>query len=163
MVRKVCVYGSLGGIVLFIDQYTKYLVLKNMGLGESISVIHNFFSITYIRNYGAVFGFLNNSETDWQFWLFMGAILFACVFVFYTLWSNKNNDILWIACSLLLAGGFGNTIDRIRYRYVIDFFDFFIGNYHWPAFNLADCYIIIAIILLLFEPYLTKILKKTVE
>ena len=161
MIRNIVVYGILCLLLLSLDQYTKYMIVSSMSLGESIALIPQFFHLTYIRNYGAVFGFLNNSHTDWQFWLFMVSIILVCIFVLYTLRSNKDNILVWIACTFLLAGGFGNTLDRIQFRYVIDFFDFFIGEYHWPAFNFADCYILIAIIILLSEPYLHTIVEKT--
>lgn len=160
MTRNIFIYGILCLLLFIADQYTKYLVISNMYLGESIPVISNIFHLTYIRNYGAVFGFLNDSTTNWQFWLFMLSILLVCCFVIYTLRKQSESTLTWIACAFLLAGGFGNTLDRIRFRYVVDFFDFFIGKYHWPAFNFADCYIIIAISILLFEPYLTTIIKK---
>lgn len=163
MIRNVILYGICTLFLLGIDQYTKELIIEYFFLGESITIIPHFFHITYIRNYGAVFGFLNNKGITWQFWLFMLSIIIMCIFVGYTLWTNKKNKLLWISCSLLLAGGFGNTIDRIRFRYVIDFLDFFIVDYHWPAFNFADCYIVIALAILLCEPYLHKIVKKTKE
>lgn len=163
MIRNIIIYSILCLFLFCIDQYTKYMILSYMSLGDTIVIIPHFFHLTYIRNYGAVFGFLNNSNTDWQFWLFMVSIVLVCIFVIYTLRTHKKNTWIWISCSFLLAGGFGNTVDRIRFRYVVDFFDFFIGQYHWPAFNFADCYIIIAIIILLFEPYLNTIILQGEE
>ena len=132
-------------IFVFVDQITKGLVDLNIGLNQSISLIPNFFSLTYVHNTGAAFSMFEGAR-----WIFVIiAIIFLNV-IFQFFIKNKNlskKDIIIYA--LLLAGIIGNLIDRILYGYVIDFLDFTIFGYDFAIFNLADTFIVISIILIL--------------
>lgn len=136
-------------IVVFLDQITKYLIIQTLHPGQIIEIIPNFFNIVDVRNRGAAFGLLNRDDIEWQFWLFLSAGIFAAIFIIYLLRTN-NSPIFIICLSLIFGGALGNLIDRIKDRAVIDFFDFYVGNLHWPAFNVADIAICTGAIVIAF-------------
>ena len=140
--------------LLAIDQITKYLVSSNMTLYQEIPIIKNFFSLFYIRNDGAAFSMLGG-----QTWLFYIITIVALVIVYF-LYKSSNKSISLIATSILLAGILGNFIDRLLYKEVIDFFSFTFGSYNFAVFNVADSYIVIAVILFVIE---TLFLDKKVK
>lgn len=131
--------------ILVLDQWTKWLVLKNMHFAESIPVIDGFFYITSHRNRGAAFGILQNQQ-----WLFIIITLFVIGFILYYLWKGKEEHLLMpVALSLVLGGAVGNLIDRVRFQEVVDFIHFQFGSYTFPLFNIADSAIVIGVILLM--------------
>ena len=142
------------GIVI-LDQVTKAMIHYNMRLHESIVLVEGFFAITYIRNPGAAFGFLANLSDGFRFFFFatisVGALIFLALFFYKT-----RSDDYWTVFAISLVGGgaFGNLIDRLRLGEVIDFLDFFIGPYHWPAFNVADSAISTGLALLVLQLFL---------
>lgn len=140
--------------LLAIDQITKYLVSSNMVLYQEIPIIKNFFSLLYIRNDGAAFSMLGG-----QTWLFYIVTIIALIIVCF-LYKSSDKKISLIATSILLAGILGNFIDRLLYKEVIDFFSFTFGSYNFAVFNVADSYIVIAIILFLID---TIFLEKRVK
>ena len=91
-----------------------------------------------IRNRGAAFGFLNRSDIEWQFWLFLLATLVAAVAIILLVRTAQEQPWLFRALGLVMGGALGNLIDRIRFRAVVDFLDIYVGDWHWPAFNVAD-------------------------
>lgn len=135
--RYLIVYG-IGLLSIIADQFTKWLTVQHIPLWNGFPVIPDFFNLVHVLNRGAAFGFLNNTETSWQIWLFSGAAIAACIAVHLMARSAKPNKILFIALGFILGGAVGNLIDRIRIGAVIDFLDFYYKNYHWPAFNVAD-------------------------
>ena len=121
------------------------------------AIIPGFFDLVNIRNRGAAFGFLNNPDTEWQFWLFMAATAIAVIAILAMLReTNKSAQVLGLG--LILGGAAGNLVDRIRFRAVIDFLDFYWGGWHWPAFNIADSGICVGAFLLC-----VSILRKPVK
>ena len=137
---------------LVIDQVTKHLVAGQMDLYQSIEVLP-FFNITYVHNLGAAFSFLAD-QGGWQRWFFTAIALIASViFVVWLAKTPKENRILGIAFALLLSGAVGNLIDRVLFGYVIDFLDFYIGTYRWPAFNVADSVIFIGAALMIYDSF----------
>ena len=133
--------------VILIDIITKLLVSNNMLLNKSITIIPNFFYLTYARNYGGAWSIFENST------LIITIIsLIVIIGIIYYLYKNKTTKKLEIiGYSLLLGGAIGNLIDRIIYGYVIDFLDFYILGYDYHIFNIADIGIVIGIILLLIS------------
>lgn len=126
-------------LVLVLDITTKYWVMNTIGFGwENRIEVLPFFNLLYVHNYGAAFSFLSDAG-GWQRW-FLAAIAFGvtCVLIYWMRAINVSNKLLNIAYALVIGGALGNLYDRIVYGYVIDFLDFFIGNSHWPAFNVAD-------------------------
>ncbi|MFA5479512.1 MAG: signal peptidase II [Candidatus Muiribacteriota bacterium] len=128
-----------------IDRLTKYIVINNMSLHDTIPVLNDVFHITYIRNYGAAFGFLQHKLA-----LFV-IVAFLSVFMIFFYAFSKQAERIWtqVALGALLGGALGNLYDRIFFGYVIDFLDFRLINF--PIFNFADVVIDIGIIMLFYE------------
>ena len=141
-------------IFLLIDIFTKQLVKNTLNLYDSIPIIPNFFSITYVINDGAAFSILKG---ELWFFIILGFVLLF--FIFYYLQKEKLNIYKTIYYSFLIAGVLGNLLDRMLYKGVVDFLDFTIFSYNAPIFNLADTFIVISVILIVFES-LKEVLKK---
>ena len=123
------IFLPVAALVCAIDQASKWWIVKHMTLESVITVVPGFFDIVSVRSRGAALGFLNRSDIDWQFWLFLGASLVH---------KSGKAPLLWTGLAMILGGAIGNLIDRLRWREVVDFLDFYIGQSHWPAFNVAD-------------------------
>ncbi len=151
MRNRYAIIAAVTALVTLIDQVTKVMVLLSIPLYTEIPVIKGFFSLVHVRNRGAAFGFLNRHDISWQFWLFLAATLVAVVVVIMLARSSLPGDYpFFLSLGLILGGAVGNLIDRVLYREVIDFLDFYQGNYHWPAFNVADMAICCGAALALF-------------
>ncbi len=141
---------GLAAVVVLLDQLTKAWVVSVLPLRRRIDLTP-FFSLTHVHNTGAAFSFLSDAG-GWQRWFFLGLALVASVVI--VVWLRRlPPGAHWEAAglSLVLGGALGNFIDRLRYGYVIDFLDFHLGRWHWPAFNLADTAISLGVMLLLWE------------
>ena len=134
-------------VLVTADQFSKFLIVKNFVENEKIVLIKNFFNITYIKNYGAGFSILQNQT------IFLVVVTIAAIgFVTYLLIKSKNNEAFNRVCYLLIIGGaIGNLIDRLTLGYVIDFLDFYIFEYDFPVFNIADSFLTIGCILLIIS------------
>ena len=146
----------LMAVVLFLvglDQYTKHLVHERFRLGESIPILPEFFSLTYIRNTGAAFGFLAHADPAFRVPFFIAVPLLALGAIFYVFRKLPPSDWrLSSALALLVGGAVGNLIDRVRYGWVIDFLDFHWHNQaHFPAFNVADMAICVGVGILMID------------
>jgi signal peptidase II len=145
-------YLVLVAATLALDRWTKILVQNRFDLNESISVIDGFFNITYVRNTGVAFGIFSSISSPAKSVLLSVFTAFAAVVVIvYSVRSSVRNRALQIALGLILGGALGNLYDRLAYGYVVDFLEFYVGNYHWPSFNVADSAISIGVVLLAFE------------
>jgi signal peptidase II len=140
-----------GGVVLF-DQLTKALVLRTVPLNTTIPVIGGFFNLTHIYNPGGAFGLMANLSATLRaiIFLFISSLAVAVIFYFYKK-TPAHYTSLAAAFALIFGGAIGNLIDRIRLGMVIDFLDFYLGNWHWPAFNVADSAISIGIGIFLYH------------
>ena len=132
------IVSAAGLVWLVLDQLTKAVITANVALNHGFSVIPGFFDIVHVLNRGAAFGFLNNRDTDWQFWLFLGAAVAVTVIIVSMVRTAQFSRLLFFGFGSILGGAMGNLIDRIRVRAVTDFLDFYVGQWHWPAFNVAD-------------------------
>lgn len=140
----------VAGLILVIDQLTKLYVDNSMTLYSSITVVDNFFNITYIRNPGAAFGILADSTFRIPF--LVGVSVAALGAILYMLRSTpREQKFSVLALSLIFAGAAGNLIDRVRLGEVIDFLDLHWHGHHWPAFNVADSSICIGAAVLLWS------------
>ena len=138
-------------VILFADQLTKYIVDQTMPLHHSIPVIDNLFSLTYIRNTGAAFGIFARSAAGFRLPFLVLFSLVAIGFICMMLRRLPERETgLITALSFILSGAIGNLIDRIIYGEVIDFLDFYWSNYHWPAFNLADSFITVGVLITVY-------------
>ncbi len=157
MNKKYIFLVGIGILIIAIDQILKIWILRHFELGESIVVINGYFNITYVRNFGAAFGFLSESHPMFREVFFLSMPPVALVVILMILRGVRENDYFQIvALSLVFGGAIGNYIDRIRFRYVVDFLDFHIQEkYTWPAFNIADsaivCGVFILLVLMFFE------------
>ena len=141
-------------IILFLglDLISKYLVTKNMFVGESIKIINNFFSITYVKNTGAAWSILSSNT-----WIVTAiSILIIIGIIFYIYKYASKNKLEVIALSMILGGAMGNLIDRIMNGYVVDFLDFNLFGWNYPIFNLADTFIVIGVILYIIYVWRNK-------
>lgn len=138
--------------IIALDQMTKTYVHTQMQLHESKVIIENFFNFTYVRNFGAAFGFLAQMPELFRDIFFLSMPPMACALIIYILTTLKENQTAQvIALSSIFGGALGNYIDRLHYRYVVDFLDFHIkGKYTWPAFNIADMAIVGGVCLLVY-------------
>ena len=125
--------------IVVIDQLTKAYIVQTMQLHESIPIIPGYFSLTYIRNPGAAFGILASSHSAFRLIFFVTTSLFAIGLLAMIFFRLKSDD-WWghLTIASILGGAIGNLIDRLRFGEVVDFLDFYINGYHWPAFNVAD-------------------------
>jgi signal peptidase II len=138
-------------VLLVADQCTKALIARNIILNTSKEVIPGFFQIVHIRNKGAIFGFFSQSGNRYVFLLLTLASLAALsLVVYYFFKAPPDERWLKISLSLIMAGAFGNFIDRVFKGYVIDFLDVSVKGWHWPSFNVADSCISIGAVLLIF-------------
>ena len=125
--------------IIVLDQITKIWVVRAIRLYDSIPVIEGIFDLVHIRNRGMAFGLMNRSDIDVSFYFLVLATMGAIIFILFWFIRLKTGDRrLTVGFSLVLGGAIGNLIDRIRLKEVIDFLDFYLGKYHWPAFNVAD-------------------------
>jgi len=142
----------IGGIVLVLDQVTKFLVVSFLPIYSSVDIIPGFFSLVHVRNTGAAFSFLAGGFSAWRQIFFVTVSLLGIAVVFYV-YKRLGKEEKWArtALALIFGGAVGNLVDRVRLGEVIDFLDCYIGKYHWPAFNVADSAISVgAVVLLVF-------------
>lgn len=144
---------GLAAIVTVLDQATKWLVEATIPYHGTVPVIQGVFDLVNIRNRGAAFGFLNRSDIEWQFWLFLGATIVAVWAILSLTRASRHDPALFTAFGCIMGGALGNLVDRIRYRAVVDFLDFYWGDWHWPAFNVADIAICIGAFLAFIAMY----------
>ncbi len=140
----------IGLLCTLIDQISKIIIISSCTLGEVNDIIHSFFSISYIKNYGAAWGIFSDSTIL----LAIISIIFLIFSLKYVNDKEKINKIEMVSYGLLLGGIVGNLIDRIFRGHVVDFLSFNIFGYDFPVFNIADSFIVIGIIIILFMTFL---------
>ncbi|SJL85288.1 signal peptidase II [Vibrio palustris] len=148
---------GLALLVFIADIGIKYFVMNTMNYGwEHRLEVLPFFNFVYVHNFGAAFSFLSD-QAGWQRWLF-SAIAFAVVAFLIFSMRRSNASEKWgnIAYALIVGGAVGNVFDRIVHGFVIDYLDVHWGNYHWPAFNLADSAICVGAVMIVLEGFFVK-------
>ncbi|SOY49294.1 prolipoprotein signal peptidase (SPase II) [Cupriavidus taiwanensis] len=136
-------------LVVLLDQFFKIVIVRSFSYGESRPVT-SFFNLVLVYNKGAAFSFLADAG-GWQRWFFTGLGVVVGAFIVWLLYRHTGQRLFCFAVSLILGGAVGNVIDRVVYGHVIDFLDFYVRNYHWPAFNVADCAITVGAVLLIVD------------
>jgi len=149
-------YYILALFIIAIDQLTKWLVVRTMEVGESISVIEGFFSITSHRNSGAAWGIFEGQ----MFLFYIITIVVVLGVVYFMQKYAKHDNVLAFGLSFILGGAIGNFIDRLIHQEVVDFFDFTIFNYNFPIFNIADSALTIGVVLVIIAMILDERRKK---
>ena len=143
---------AIAVVIIGIDQWTKWLVVKGMGLYDSISLIPGFLNITHVRNTGAAFGMFASSKPGLMALMLLAFTAIAIgVVVWLWIQNRAKGGIFGYALAFIFAGATGNLIDRIRLGEVIDFVDVYWGRSHWPAFNVADSAITVGVGILLIH------------
>ncbi len=133
--------------LLTLDQITKALIINFFDLYESVPIFP-IFNLTFVVNYGFAFGLLNNPSIN-QIVVSIFILLIISYFLFLLI--KTQDKFFQFSLTLILAGALGNFIDRIFRGFVIDFIDIYIGNNHWPAFNIADSTITVGFLLLIIN------------
>ncbi len=149
-------------LVVCLDQGTKIALVSWLRVHESVPVIAGFFNMVHVRNRGMAFGFMNRPNMDIGFWLLVSATILAIVLLLFWFYRMKDeSNWTTFGLSLILGGALGNLIDRIRLREVIDFLDFHVGTWHWPAFNVADASITVGAFVVGLSLFISEPRKKT--
>jgi signal peptidase II len=139
----------VSSVVIVLDQLTKFLILDNL---RFLPIeITPFFNFVLAWNRGISFGLLNQ-QTSWVFWALTIAAIIIVVGIFLYMLSQKSARKI-IPLSMVMGGAIGNIIDRFWHGAVVDFLDFHLYNYHWPAFNVADSSIVVGVFLLMVDNY----------
>lgn len=141
-------YLAIAVITLLLDQLSKWSALSNLQLGVP-EVVLPFMNWLLLFNPGAAFSFLAQSS-GWQRWFFTVLGLAASAYIVWLLHKSLSDKMLCLALSFILGGALGNVLDRIMYGAVVDFIDLHYGNWHWPAFNIADSAICIGAALIIW-------------
>ncbi len=144
-------------LVVLLDRVSKWLVAGNITLHDSVTVLPGFFRLTHVQNSGAAFGLFADSSSEWKVAILVLFSLLALAVVSALLWKNSHSmSTTGVGLALILGGALGNLWDRLLTGHVVDFLDFYLGTYHWPAFNIADSAIVVGALLLVGEILFTK-------
>ena len=139
-------------LVLCLDRATKWIVAQKIDLHDSVQVIPGFFRLTHVQNSGAAFGLFADSPSQWKIAVLVLFSIVALVIVSALLWRNSHSmSSTGVGLALILGGALGNLWDRLMSGRVVDFLLFYIGDYPWPAFNVADSAIVVGAGLLVLE------------
>ncbi len=150
LTRSPFAMGGLAAIVtIVLDQLSKWWILTAVMNPPQRIPVFDFFSLVLVYNRGVSFGIFNEAP-DWSRW---ALIVFAVpIAVALLIWMRfAETRLLSVALGLVAGGALGNVIDRILYGAVVDFLDFHIGDWHWPAFNVADSAITVGVVLLILD------------
>lgn len=146
-------YLVVTGLVLALDQFSKYWVWMTLRDGGDIEVIPGLLNLSYTENPGIAFGMLSNGDVRW---LLVAVSVVAIVIVaFYLMRTPSSNRLLLWSLALLAAGIIGNLIDRVHMGRVIDFIEAYYKSHYWPVFNVADTAITIGAALMAIELFVS--------
>ena len=150
MKKNIIIFILGAAAIVLLDQVTKAAIVERFFKHESRPIIDGFFNLVYVMNPGAAFGFLAGASETFRYLFFIGITVLVIVLIIYYIINSKSQNMLYlISLTLVFAGAVGNLIDRIRYGAVVDFLDFYIHTWHWPAFNVADSSITIGAVLMI--------------
>ncbi len=149
-------------LIVILDQATKWLAEALLVPFQPVPLMP-LLNLTLMYNEGAAFSFLANAG-GWQRWLFAGfALIMTTVLAIWLLRLEKGDRVTAVTLSLIIGGAIGNLIDRVQTGRVVDFIDFYVGTWHWPAFNVADSAISIGIVFLLITSFRTELAAKSIR
>jgi signal peptidase II len=144
------IYYALAVLVLIIDQCSKWMVIHNMELGQSIPIIPDFFYFTSIRNNGAAWSMF---EGQFIFFFIITVVVLAVV-IYYMQKLGRKQPLLGTSLGFIIGGTLGNFVDRLIRGEVVDFIHVYIINYSFPVFNIADSSLFIGVVLLIIYLFL---------
>jgi signal peptidase II len=136
-------------LVVAADQATKQWIISSVMVPPQVIEITSFFNLVLVWNRGVSFG-LFNSGAPIGVWILSGLAVAIVSFLVVWLWRAESR-LATVSLGLIIGGAIGNVIDRLHYGAVMDFLDFYIGGYHWPAFNVADSAITVGAVLFVSE------------
>jgi signal peptidase II len=137
--------------ILVLDQVTKWLVLWAFGAAIIPTTVTPFFNLVLVWNEGVSFGLFQGNDSPVQRLLLTGLAVVVAGGLFWWLRTGTHDRSMRWALRLVIAGAIGNGIDRVVHGAVVDFLDFHVGGWHWPAFNVADSAIVVGAVLLLVD------------
>ena len=140
-------------LVIFLDQLSKNWMLSNVFDSQRIIEINKYLNFVPVWNKGISFGMLSNFMNINFFMIIVTSSIILFLFFWFQKTKNRN---LSLSLSLIISGAIGNLIDRLSHKAVVDFIDFHIGNFHWPAFNFADTYITIGAFIYVFTIFTSQ-------
>ena len=147
----------ISGVLIVVDQYTKFMVTLHIPLNYSVEVIEGLFNLTHIRNSGVAFGLFADQQSEYKALMFIAISTIAILAILIILHQNpKEKKLVQTGLILIFSGAIGNLIDRTLHGEVIDFFDFIINGHHFPAFNIADSCITIGVALMVADLFSGK-------
>lgn len=136
-------------VLLGLDQLTKYLIVLNLELYEVRPLIPGLFNLVHVTNKGAAFSMFASVDSPLRHYFFVAVNSAAFLGLTIAAWKMGAQHLLYrLSFAMIAAGAVGNLIDRLRFGAVIDFLDFYVGSFHWPAFNVADSAICVGVALL---------------
>jgi signal peptidase II len=142
----------IAGAVLGLDRLSKWIIAQTIPLHGSIPVIPGLFKLTHVTNGGAAFGLFADSPSELRIVVLIFFSILALVVVLALLWRHTHGmNSTAVALSLILGGALGNLWDRVLSGHVVDFLEFYIGQYVWPDFNVADSAIVVGAAILMVE------------
>jgi len=155
--RKNILFITVAAVVVIFDQITKLILIARLPVGQRLPIIDGLFDLVHVRNTGVAFGIFSRSAFAYRAIFFLAASLIAMTIIVLFLRKLRQDQTGWIVgLGLVFGGAIGNLIDRVRLGEVIDFADFYVGNFHWPAFNVADSAVTIGALYLMI-----RIIRKT--
>jgi signal peptidase II len=149
--RKLAPWYALALLLVLLDQLAKLWISASFDYGE-VRAVTGFFNLVLTHNKGAAFSFLA-SAAGWQRGFFIAVALIAIVVIGVLLVRHAGDKLFCLSLALILGGAIGNVLDRIALGYVVDFLDFHLAGWHWPAFNLADSAITVGAVLLVADSF----------
>ena len=138
--------------VIALDRLAKWLVIKHLPEAHEVPVIPGLFQLSHWENTGAAFSMFADSSSPWRTLGLIGFAVAALLVVSFLLWkSGSTLNATTVSLTLIMGGASGNLWDRVAKGTVTDFLDFYIGQHHWPPFNVADSAIVVGSLLLMWK------------
>ena len=142
---------ALAGVVIVLDQLSKWVVLNTLSLGDT-RYVAPFWNWVLTFNPGAAFSFLAD-QPGWQRWFFTVLAIVVSAWLALEIRRNASQRLLSLSMALIMGGALGNVVDRVRFGAVVDFIQWHVAGYYWPAFNIADSAITVGAVLLVFSQF----------
>ncbi len=141
---------ALAAVVLVLDQASKWVVLTQVMDPPRVVEVTGFFNLVLVYNTGVSFGLFGGAAAAWKPWA-LGGLALAVSAGLLTWLAREPERLLGLAVGLIVGGALGNALDRAHQPGVVDFLDFYLAGWHWPAFNLADSTIFLGVAILVFD------------
>ncbi len=141
---------GLAVIVVALDQASKWVILSQVMVPPRVVEVTGFFNLVLTYNTGVSFGLFGGAGAAWKPWALGGLAVVVSAGLLYWL-ARQPERLLGLAVGFVVGGALGNALDRAHQPGVVDFLDFHLAGWHWPAFNLADGSIFLGVAILVFD------------